>query len=100
MSHTRNQRDPFERPAGTVFLGAVSDDQEVPVHAEQAADGRQPQTEVERPPLAGQHGDYISAQLTSFRDGVRKNSLQMNQVAAKLNDREIKALGDYIAGLR
>ena len=52
------------------------------------------------PRLAGQHGDYISAQLTSFRDGVRKNSLQMNQVAAKLNDREIKALGDYIAGLR
>ena len=52
------------------------------------------------PRLAGQHGEYISTQLTSFRDGIRKNSLQMNQVAAKLNDREIKALGDYIAGLR
>jgi cytochrome c553 len=26
--------------------------------------------------------------------------LQMNQVAAKLNDREIKAVADYIAGLR
>ena len=52
------------------------------------------------PRLAGQHGEYIATQLTYFRDGIRKNSLQMNQVAAKLNDREIKALGDYIAGLR
>jgi cytochrome c553 len=52
------------------------------------------------PRLAGQHAEYSSAQLVSFRDGVRKNSLQMNQVAAKLNDREIKAVSDYIAGLR
>jgi cytochrome c553 len=52
------------------------------------------------PRLAGQHGEYVAAQLTSFRDGVRKNSLHMNQVAAKLNDREIRALSDYIAGLR
>jgi cytochrome c553 len=40
------------------------------------------------------------AQLTAFRDGVRKNNLQMTQVAAKMNDREIKAVSDYIAGLR
>ncbi len=52
------------------------------------------------PRLAGQHAEYVSTQLTSFRDGVRKNSLQMSQVAAKLNDREIKALADYVAGLR
>jgi cytochrome c553 len=52
------------------------------------------------PRLSGQHAEYIVAQLTAFRDGVRKNSLQMNQVAAKLNDREIKAVADYIAGLR
>ena len=52
------------------------------------------------PRLAGQHADYTALQLTSFRDGIRKNSLQMNQVAAKLNDREIKALADYVAGLR
>jgi cytochrome c553 len=51
------------------------------------------------PILAGQHADYAVAQLTAFRDGVRKNNLQMSQVAAKLNDREIKALADYIAGL-
>jgi cytochrome c553 len=38
--------------------------------------------------------------LTAFRDGIRKNNLQMTQVSAKLNDREIKAVSDYIAGLR
>ena len=52
------------------------------------------------PRLKGQHSEYIATQMTNFRDGIRKNSLQMNQVAAKLNDREIKALADYVAGLR
>ena len=55
---------------------------------------------VQYPRLGGQHADYTAAQLTGFRDGVRKNNLQMTQVAAKLNDREILALADYIAGLR
>ena len=52
------------------------------------------------PRLSGQHAEYTVAQLVGFRDGVRKNSLQMAQIAAKLNDREIKAVSDYIAGLR
>jgi cytochrome c553 len=52
------------------------------------------------PRLSGQHADYVAGQLTAFRDGVRKNSLPMTQVAAKMNDREIKAVADYIAGLR
>ena len=51
------------------------------------------------PRLAGQHGDYTAAQLTAFRDGIRLNSQQMAGVAAKLSDKEIKALADYIAGL-
>ena len=51
------------------------------------------------PRLSGQHADYTVSQLTQFRDGIRKNSLQMGQVAAKLSDREIKAVADYIAGL-
>jgi cytochrome c553 len=55
---------------------------------------------VQYPRLGGQHADYTAAQLTGFRDGVRKNNLQMTQVASKLNDREILALADYIAGLR
>ena len=52
------------------------------------------------PRLSGQHADYTVSQLTQFRDGVRKNNLQMTQVASKMNDREIKAVADYIAGLR
>ncbi len=51
------------------------------------------------PRLSGQHADYAVAQLTAFRDGVRKNSAQMTQVAAKMNDREIRAVADYVAGL-
>ncbi|MBX3656048.1 MAG: cytochrome c4 [Ramlibacter sp.] len=52
------------------------------------------------PRLSGQHADYTVTQLTAFRDGARKNSATMTDVAAKLNDREIKAVSDYIAGLR
>lgn len=52
------------------------------------------------PRLSGQHADYTVAQLVAFRDGKRKNSAQMTDVAAKLNDREIRAVSDYIAGLR
>ena len=52
------------------------------------------------PRLSGQHADYTAAQLAAFRGGARKNSVPMAQIAAKLNDREIKAVSDYIAGLR
>ena len=52
------------------------------------------------PRLSGQHSEYTAAQLTAFRDGVRTNSIPMTQVAAKLNDKEIRAVADYIAGLR
>lgn len=52
------------------------------------------------PRLKGQHADYTAAQLVAFRDGVRANNAQMRDVAAKMNDREIKAVSDYIAGLR
>lgn len=51
------------------------------------------------PRVAGQHADYTEAQLLAFRGGVRKNSVQMTGIAAKMNDREIKAVSDYIAGL-
>lgn len=52
------------------------------------------------PRLSGQHVDYTVKSLIDFRDGKRTNSIPMAQVAAKLNDREIKAVADYIAGLR
>ena len=52
------------------------------------------------PRLSSQHSEYTAAQLTAFRDGVRGNNIPMTQVAAKLNDKEIRAVADYIAGLR
>ena len=52
------------------------------------------------PRLSGQHAEYTVKSLVAFRDGTRTNSIPMTQVAAKLNDREIKAVADYIAGLR
>jgi len=52
------------------------------------------------PRLGGQHADYVEAQLLAFRGGIRKNNAAMTGVAAKLNDREIKAVSDYVAGLR
>ncbi|HEY9106214.1 MAG TPA: c-type cytochrome [Roseateles sp.] len=52
------------------------------------------------PRVGGQHGDYIEAQMVAFRSGARANSPQMTGVAAKMNDKEIKAVSDYIAGLR
>ena len=52
------------------------------------------------PRLGGQHADYTEAQLNAFRGGARGNNAQMTAIAAKLSDREIKAVSDYIAGLR
>ena len=51
------------------------------------------------PRLSGQHADYTELQVRNFRDGARKNNTVMTGVAAKMNDREIKAVADYIAGL-
>ncbi len=52
------------------------------------------------PRLGGQHAEYTETQLIAYRAGTRNNSVQMTGVAAKLNDREIKAVSDYVAGLR
>jgi len=55
---------------------------------------------VQYPRLQGQHADYTTAQMLAFRDGLRTNNSVMTGVASKMNDREIKAVSDYIAGLR
>jgi len=52
------------------------------------------------PRIGGQHGDYVEAQMTAFRSGARANGPMMVTIAAKMNDKEIKAVADYIAGLR
>jgi cytochrome c553 len=54
------------------------------------------------PHLAGQWADYTEAQMKAWRSGERANdpNAMMRSVAAKLTDREIKAVSDFIAGLR
>lgn len=55
---------------------------------------------VQYPQLSGQHAEYTATQLTAFRQGDRTNNLQMSQIAAQMSDVEIRAVSDYIAGLR
>ncbi|HUQ76455.1 MAG TPA: c-type cytochrome [Burkholderiales bacterium] len=54
------------------------------------------------PRLAGQYAEYLAAQLTAFREGKRSNdaSSMMRGVAARMNDRQIRAVAEYAAGLR
>jgi cytochrome c553 len=54
------------------------------------------------PRIAGQHAEYTEAQLRAFRGGERVNdpNRMMRAVAGKLTDREIKAVAEYVAGLR
>ena len=54
------------------------------------------------PRIGGQFAEYTEAQLKSFRAGERANdpNRMMRAVADKMSDTEIKAVSDYIAGLR
>lgn len=52
------------------------------------------------PRLQGQYAEYAEAQLTAFRSGERANSEQMRTIAERLSDREIKAVAQYMSGLR
>jgi cytochrome c553 len=50
------------------------------------------------PRQGGQWAEYSYNQLVNFNAGTRKN-LQMNSIAGKLSDQEMKAVADYMAGL-
>lgn len=54
------------------------------------------------PRIQGQFAEYIEKQLKAFRDGSRANdpARMMSVVALKMTDAEIKAVADYVAGLR
>jgi cytochrome c553 len=52
------------------------------------------------PRLAGQHAEYTEATLKAFRDGVRRNNVPMQQIAARLTEAEARAVADFIQGLR
>ena len=54
------------------------------------------------PRLSGQFAEYLAAQLKGFRDGARANDPNgaMRGVAARMTEREIRAVAEYAAGLR
>ena len=54
------------------------------------------------PRIGGQFPEYLELQLKSFRDESRANdpNKMMRMIALKMTDVEIKAVADYIAGLR
>jgi cytochrome c553 len=54
------------------------------------------------PHLSGQFSEYVDAQLKAFRSGARANDPNgmMRGAAARMSDEEIKAVGEYAAGLR
>lgn len=52
------------------------------------------------PRLQGQYAEYTESQLTAFRQGTRANNASMTAISSRLSDAEIKAVSDYIAGLR
>ena len=65
---------------------------------------------VQYPRLAGQFADYTAAQLKAFRAAgsdpkdtagrANDSNKAMRSVAVKMTDAEIKAVADYVAGLR
>jgi len=52
------------------------------------------------PRIGGQHEAYLAAQLEAFGSGARDNSAQMMAIAGRLKDSEMKAVADYVQGLR
>ena len=52
------------------------------------------------PRIGGQHQDYTIAQLEGFKAKGRKNSAEMTTIAERMSTDEIKAVADYVAGLK
>jgi cytochrome c553 len=52
------------------------------------------------PRLAGQHAEYVEATLKAFRDGMRRNNVPMQQIAARMTEAEMRAVADFVQGLR
>ncbi len=52
------------------------------------------------PRIGGQFQDYTVAQLEAFKAHGRKNSSEMTTIAERMSGDEIKAVADYVAGLK
>ena len=54
------------------------------------------------PAVSGQHAQYSASQLKGFAEGVRKGpqAQMMTTIAARLDDAQMQAVSQYMAGLR
>lgn len=52
------------------------------------------------PRIGGQFQEYTVAQLEAFKAHGRKNSSEMTTIAERMSTDEIKAVADYVAGLK
>jgi cytochrome c553 len=82
-----------------IYRGGIMDKNVPACMACHSADGGGIPTEFPR--LAGQHAQYVVAQLQAFRSGARANdpNAMMQTIASKLSDNEMKAVAQYISGL-
>jgi cytochrome c553 len=57
---------------------------------------------VQFPRIGGQHADYVLAQLKAFRNRDRLNDAaqMMRTIADKMTEQEMKAVANYVAGLK
>lgn len=55
---------------------------------------------IQYPRIGSQHAEYTETQLAAFRSGERSNNAPMSTIASRLFDTEMKAVADYVAGLR
>lgn len=82
-----------------IYRGGIMDKSVPACMACHSANGAGIPTEFPR--LAGQHSQYVVAQLQAFRSGSRANdpNAMMRTIAGKLSDNEMKAVAEYISGL-
>ncbi|WP_198140777.1 cytochrome c [Nitrosospira sp. NpAV] len=54
------------------------------------------------PRLAGQHSEYVAAQLRAFRTDQRTKdpNNEMHMIASRMSEKEIQAVSEFISGLR
>jgi cytochrome c553 len=55
---------------------------------------------VQYPRVAGQYSDYTLAALKAYAAGIERTNPMMTGVAAKLSESDMKAVSEYMAGLR
>jgi cytochrome c553 len=89
-------QDPTEVAAGKKIFAEGIESEEVPACA--ACHGDKAQGVEAVPRVAGQHREYIAAQLLAFKNGLRANDIMHNN-AKKMTDEQVREVSAYLASL-